>query len=39
MGLDAQAKFDMYFGSRWKKVFILDESGRQNPLKTYGFVR
>ena len=32
--LDAQAKFDMYFGSRLKKVFMPDESGRRNPLKS-----
>ena len=33
--LDAQAKFEMYFGSRLKKVFMPDESGRHNPLKAW----
>ena len=27
LGLDAQAEFDMYFGSRLKKVFMPDASG------------
>ena len=35
LGLSAQAEFDMYFGSRLKKVFMPDESGRHNPLKTW----
>ena len=35
LGLDAQAEFDMYFGSRSKKVFMLDETRRNNPLKTW----
>ena len=34
LGLDAQAEFDMYFGSRFKKV-CMPESGRHNPLKTW----
>ena len=34
LGLDAQAEFDMYFGSRLKKVFMPDASERHNPLKT-----
>ena len=34
LGLDAQAKFDMYFRSRLKKVFMPDEYRRYNPLKT-----
>ena len=34
-GLDAQAKFDMYFESRLKKVFMPDESRRHNPLNTW----
>ena len=33
--LDAQAEFDVYFGSRLKKVFMPDESTRHNPLKTW----
>ena len=28
-------EFDMYFGSRLKKVFMPDASGRHNPLKTW----
>ena len=35
LGLDAQAEFDMYFGSRLKKVFMPDKAGRHNPLKTW----
>ena len=35
LGLDVQAEFDMYFGSRLKKVFMPDESGRHNPLRTW----
>ena len=35
LGLEAQTEFDMYFGSRLKKVFMPDSSGRYNPLKTW----
>ena len=35
LGIHAQAVFDMYFGSRLKKVFMSDESGNHNPLKTW----
>ena len=33
--LETQAEFDMYLGSRLKKVFMADESGRHSPLTTW----
>ena len=32
LGLDAEAEFDIYFGSSLKKVFMPDASGRHNSL-------